>query len=426
MSPKRVLSQNRSKLNNLHNNIYAKKLNRIILTNTRLRKRIALLSFQNKELSATRNSLLLEKIKLENERNSIKNSNIQLTAMLHTGNKKLGLLEQNLQTCVPALVTLSKCIPSMMESVREISKLDKFNEFSKVKKERLTKSVKPMVNGFVIEQPAVKLKRLNLSSIIECSSPEQSPMLSRRSHSIYSSNRSSPQVSRVSLEPRTEARSVPSTEVRSELRPNIHSEPYVRLKDVAALLKNSKAVTNKNSPRRQPDNNLGEGPSWLHAQENQTQNSVTDNSITENSRNYSVSLNEITTSMTNEMATQVPNEISTPVREDTSTYNEVQVDMSISNELRVDMSISNALQVDMNNQTNTTSYNEAHHNESMTPEPSMLRNITCRRKRYTPRSSESSIISDNESNSSQRSKRSGKKKVDYKENKLNTKLRRTK
>lgn len=408
MSPKPVLYRNRSKLNDVHIKMYAKRLNRILLVNARLRKRIEVLSSQNKELSVTRNGLLLEKLKLENERNSIKNANIQLTAMLHTGNKKLRILEQNLQTCVPALVTLSKCIPTMMENVHEISKLDKFNEFGKGKKERLTKSVKPMVNGFVIEQPAVRIKRLNLnmSPIVEKPSPESSP-ISRRSSNRYSS-----QASKVSLEPHTEPRPEPRSEPRSE--------SYVRLKDVAALLKNSKAVTNKNSPRRQSDDNFGEGPSWLHSQENQTQNSEVNNSITENSRNYSVVLDEVTTTMTNEIATpihnetttSIPNEIATPVIEEPSTFNVAQVDMLTSN------LSSNSCE------SNIFYENEGQHSESFTPESSMLRNITCR-KRYMRKSSESSITSDNESVCLQRSRRS-RKKIDYKENSLMTKLRRDK
>lgn len=387
MSPKPVLCRNRSKLNDVHMKMYAKRLNRTLLTNARLRKQIRILSSQNKELSVTRNSLLLEKIRLENERNSIKNANVQLTAMLQTGNKKLRILEQNLQTCVPALVTLSKCIPTMMENVHEISKLDKFNEFSKGKKERLTKSVKPMVNGYVIEQPAVRIRRLNLNMtpIVENPSAESSPMPRR------SSNRYSSPASKVKVEAHTE----PHPELCSERR----SESYVRLKDVAVLLKNSKAVTNKNSPRRQPDDNFGEGPSWLHAQENQTRNSDNDNSVTENCTNHSVVSDEVTTSMTNEMAT--------PFVEESSSSNVVPVDMPSSN-LSLDSCVS------------STFYD----NESFTIESSMLRNITCRKRRVR-KSSESSVTSDNESGCSLRSRRSGKK-INYKEKSLHSKLRRDK
>lgn len=349
MSSKTILYQNQSKITNAHMKIHKKKVNRTLLSNARLRKQIKVLSAQNKELSLARNSLSLEKISLENEKNSIKNANIQLIAMLHIVREKTKIIEENLQTCIPELATLSKYIPSMMKNVHEITKLDKFYEFGMGKKEPFTQSVNPMVKGYIIEQPVVKIRHLNLKI---------APIAERRSKS------------------------------------------YVRLKDVAALLQNSKSVTNTNSPRRQPIDNFGEGPSWLHTPKNPTHNSANGNDVTKNFKNYFVVSDKVTTLMKNEMATPAVGETSS---------NAVEVDLPI-------LSLGSCI-------SNMYDENEKRHKESFTQESRMYRNITCR-KRYERKSSESSVISENESTYSLRSKRSVEK-INYKE-KIVHKLRRNK
>jgi len=361
MMPSVVTNQKRRKM---HTSICAKKLNQSIVVNTRLRKRIAVLSAQNKQLSYTLNNLLLHKLTIENEINSVKNENIELKPMIYGFYKKFDLLKQTLQTCLPALVTLSNCIENMMGNVQEITKSDKLVEFKKTEKpEKQTRSVRPMINGMTIKQPAVTIKRLDMSPIIESPHSEQSPKQLRKS-----SCRSSPQ-SKLSL------------------------EPYVRLKDVAVLLKNSKSVPNKDAPKHQFNDNLGEGPSWLHEPQ------IVDNntSVTEKYEN-----------------SQVPSNISTRVIETTLTINEVETnDMSVSTS-----SLNGNISKNMFNET------EIGHVSLTSTDPSMLKNITHRRP-LKRRSSETSVVSDIDisSTSSTRSRRS-KKTINYQEPTLNTKLRR--
>lgn len=350
----------------MHNNINAKKLNRALVANAQLRKRIAVFSNQNKDLSVNLNNLLLHKLTMENENTSIKNENLQLNAMINAFRKRLHTLEQTLQKCLPALVTLSECVPSMMTNVREMSKFDKIFEFNKTeKKEKQTRCVRPMINGMTIKQPAITIKRFDMSTIIESPNSEQSPRPTRK----FSN--------------------------RNQLLCNIDLQPYVRLKDVAVLLKNSKAVRNEESPRHRLDENLGEGPSWLHGSQNSDNNS----SVTENHENSS----------------QVSNETSTPVRETALAFGEVTSDMSLSN-LNVNDNISHNLFNDTEiSKVSLTSPGDS----------SMLRNITCRRPQKS-RSRERSVGSelDTSSTSVIRSRRSAKKNINYQEPKLITKLRR--
>jgi len=346
------------KLRNTRNYINAKRLNRCLVMNVQMKKKIVLLSSQNKELTASKNSLLLQKLNLENENRSIKNLNIQLSAMHRAVSKKLNTLEQSVQSCVSALVTMSQCIPSMLENVHEMRKYDKLSEYNlKEKKERQTKFVRPMVKGMTITQPAVALNRLDMSTIIELSSPEQT------------------------------SEEQPRQSYRISPHGTLNLEPYVRLKDVKVLLKNSKTVPNENS-YRQPDENLGEGPSWLHSQENQNQNSGNNDSVVENL----------------EMPSSVINETHTTV---TSTPNEIQHDLTVSASSSTNI-LSNAL-----NKT------ETNHTEIMSPGGSNV--LTNVRHGH----SSSSIASDmNNSRSSTRAKRSSTSNVNYKETKLNNKFKR--
>uniref|UniRef100_A0A2S2Q3F1 Shugoshin C-terminal domain-containing protein n=1 Tax=Sipha flava TaxID=143950 RepID=A0A2S2Q3F1_9HEMI len=221
MAPKTKLYKNRQKLSYIHNNNYVKKLNRSIAINAKLRNRIEELSSQNKELSITRNSLLLVKLSLENENNSLKNANIQQTAMHRAISKKHELIEQNLQKCIPALVTLSQCIPSIMEDIHTIRKFDTLSEIQTTeKKERQTKTVRPMINGMTINQPAVSLRRLEMSPIVE------SPVIQSPKTENYNSEQT-PKRPRKSL-------------FRVSPQCNLNLEPYVRLKDVAVMLKKFK------------------------------------------------------------------------------------------------------------------------------------------------------------------------------------------
>lgn len=368
MAPKLVVCQYRSKVDNTHYNIIIKKLNRSLRTITQLRKRNNLLYFQNKELSHARNSLLLQKLELERENNKTKSLNIQLNASHHAVTNKLGTIEQTLQTCVPALVTLSQCIPSMLSNVHELSKIEKINDnITKDKTKRLTRSVRPMVQGLSIHQPTVNISRIDcmMSPIIESPSSEsQTPRVQRTSSSrISPSNKSS-------------------------------LEPYVRLKDVAVMLRNTKSVSSENSTKQ--SDNLGEGPSWLHNAGGQIEN-VQDSEntivITKNNEN---SFNVSDENVEGSSVPNIPHGIST----------------SISNSI---------VAVD-----NTSYETEKHYSElTSTPDSSMLRNITSRKRRIR-RSSESSVVSDIEdSRSSQRSsKRSAAKRVNYKEPNLHDKLRR--
>jgi len=385
MAPSVVTNRKQYKL---YENINAKKLNRSLVNNVKLHKRIATLSTQNKELSITLNNLLLHKIKIENENNSIKNESIQLNAMNIAFHNRLNVLEQTLQKCVPALVTLSECIPSMMETVHEMSKFDKIIELKKTEKKQVqTKTVRPMINGLTITQPAVNVRRCDMSPIIESPRSEQSP-----TQTMKSSSRSLPKC-------------------------KLTLEPYVRLKDVAVMFKNSKAVPNTDAAKRQQDDNLGEGPSWLH----EPQNSDNNNSTTENYENSPQVLNETitpkreTTLQNYENSPQVLNEIITPKRETTLMFNEVQTDVSQATSiLNGDMSNS------MSNKTDIS-----HISLTSSTESSMLRNITCR-KPQKRRSNETSVLTDIDLSitSSTRSRRSTKKRVNYQEPTLNTKLRR--
>lgn len=355
MAPRLVLKQNHRQ-----SKYTTKKLNSCLAINAKLRKQIALLSNQNKDLSITRNNLLLHKLELENENISIKNSNIQTMTMYRTVCKKLNLIEQNLKMCLPALVTMSSCIPSMMENVNEIRKLEKLTEtIHKEKKEKQTKCVNPMVNGMTITQPAVSLSRLDMSTINECTSPEQTPKQPKRS-STYT-RRSSP-------------------------HSNINLEPYVRLKDVKLMLKNSKTVPSE-SVYHQQNENLGEGPSCLHSQEIQINNSEKNNSVTNSF----------------ETSTQIVlDETTTPTKSTPAASNS-----------RVSSNVS------LNNSINETDVRNTFLDDS-----SMIKNITIRRP-TNRRSSETSVASDiYDSNVSLRSKRSASKCVNYKEPKLKTKLRR--
>lgn len=349
MAPKTVLVQNRNKSNN---RIFIKKLNRCMIINNNLRKRIEDLSEKNKQLSIARNSLLSQKLELQSENNTIRNSNIQLTAMQNIMRRKLGLLEQTIQSCIPSLVTMSQCIPSMLENVHEMSKFEVKN-LNNEKKDKQTKTVRPMIHGMTFPQPTVSINQFDMSPIIESpnSSSEQTPIRPRRSSCISSPHN------------------------------KLNTEPYVRLKDVAALLKNSKAVPNE-SPKRRLNDNFSEGSSWLNTQENQIQYS-NDNS---NATYY------------NSPRSKTPNE--------------VQIDMPMT----ASTSISS-----MDNTFNNT---EVQQSDLSSPiDSSMLRNITCRKR--TKRSSESSITSDiNDSISSSRPSRSATKKINYKEKSLGCKLRR--
>ncbi|XP_060847405.1 GATA zinc finger domain-containing protein 14-like [Rhopalosiphum padi] len=352
MAPKSVSSQNRSKSKN---NIFLKKLNHALVINNNLQKHVEELSEQNKELSTTRNNLSMEKLSLQNENNSIKNSNIQLTTMHNIMIKKLTALEQTIQSCIPALVTLSQCIPSMLETVHEMSKFE-IKDFNKEKKEKQTKFVRPMINGMTITQPAVSIRRFDMSPIVESpsTSTEQTPKRPRKL-----SYRSSPQC-------------------------KLNMEPYVRLKDVAAMLKNSKAVPNEEGPQRRLNESLGEGPSWLHNPENQAQNS-----------------NNNTNAVQNVKSSPKP-----------TTSNEVQADVTA------------IASTSSGNVDNTLNGIEERPNESISSiNSSMLRNVTCRKR--TRRSSESSSESDiDDSTSSSRPSRSASKNINYKEKSIGGKLRR--
>ncbi|XP_026812689.1 uncharacterized protein LOC113553519 [Rhopalosiphum maidis] len=347
MAPKAVLVRNRNKSSN---NIFIKKLNHFMIINKNLRKRIEDLSEKNKQLSTTRNSLLLQKLELENQNNTIRNSNIQLTAMQNIMRRKLSVLEQTIQSCIPSLVTMSQCIPSMLEIVHEMSKCE-VNNFNKEKKEKLTETVRPMIHG--ITQSTVTIKQFDMSPIIESpnSSSEQTPVKPRRS-----SYRSSP-------------------------HSKLNVEPYVRLKDVAAMLKNSKAVPN-DSPKHQLNENV-EDSSWLNTQENQIQYSNDNTSVTQ----YG---NSSRLNTPNKIQADIPMTASTTIGSVDNTFNETEVQQS----------------------------------DLLSPiDSSMLRNITCRKR--AKRSSESSNTSGiNDSISSGRPSRSATKKINYKEKSLGCKLRR--
>lgn len=345
--------------NSLRNNYLVKKLHRSSITINQLRKKIAHLTSQNKELSTTRNNVLLHKLSLENEINTVKNTNVQLTAMHRTVSSKLGVLEQTLQKCVPALVTMSQCVPSMLENVHEMSKLDKLDELkNKQIKEKQIKSVMPMVNGMTIIQPKISLRRCDMSPIRE----------------------SSPSLENTPKRPR-----------KSSIKNSPNLEPYVRLKDVAVMLKNSKSVSNETKPKCQIDNNLGEGPSWLFNNDNGTQSSENNDIVTDRPNNPLI-LNDMPMSTINEI----------------STSSEVQVNLSTAS------------------RTSYTFNETSVHHSVMSPiESDILKNVTCRRRQKRS-SGNSSITSDVDvSNVSTRSRRSATPKVNYKTS-LKVKLRREK
>lgn len=280
MAPRIVSSQSRHKLSIVHNNIYAKKLNRSLMINALLRKRNALLSLQNIELSTTVNSLLQKKLSLENENNSVKNSNKVQAAANFTISKKLGVLEQTLQKYRNMPESLVQCVPSLLNNVRDIlSKMYELNEFITKDKKRQTNAVRPMINGITIYQPAVTINRLKLLMEPVTGSPNSEPI------SKKVSNRNSPNHQHDLV-------------------------PYVRLKDVAVMLKNSKAVPHENAPKC--NENLGEGPSWLYNQENQTQDSDKNNSMIQFHENYH---------------TDYSNEVSSPSRTETLRSEIIHVDV---------------------------------------------------------------------------------------------------
>ncbi|KAL5237501.1 hypothetical protein ACI65C_004911 [Semiaphis heraclei] len=417
MAPKSLLVQNRNKSSK--KNIYIKKLNQALAINNSLRKRIDELSDQNKQLSTTRNNLSLEKLSLQTENNSIRNSNIQLTAMHNIMNKKICALEQTIQSCIPALVTMSQCIPSVLESVHEMSKFE-IKDFNKEKKEKQTKTVRPMINGHTITQPAVSIRRFDMSPIIE--SP-RTPSTEQTRHSAEQTRHSTEQTQHSTEQTRhsteqtrhsTEQTRHSTEQTRHSTELTLHSteqvrhsteqtpkrprklsyrsspqcklnmEPYVRLKDVAAMLKNSKAVPNEEGPQRRLNESLGEGPSWLHTPENQTQNS-------------------------NNSTNAIETVQSTP---SSTTVNEVQVD------------VTTIASTSSGNMDNTFGGTEERRSDLMSSiDSSVMRNITCRKR--TIRSSESSSSSDiDDSTSSSRPSRSAKKNINYKEKSLGGKLRR--
>lgn len=375
MAPKLVMNQKR---HNIPNSLTIKKLNQYTKINVRLQKRIEELSSQNKELSTDRNNLLLDKLELENENRSLKNSNHHLQAMHRTIQNKVNVLQQTLQKCVPALVTMSQCVPDMLINLNEIGKFN-INEINnKEKKERQTKTVRPMINGMTINQPAVSLSRFDMSPlmspIIESPNSEHTPKRSRR------------------------------TSNRNSIQCKLNLEPYVRLKDVAVLFKNSKSVSNENSQKRQLNESFGEGPSWLHSPRNQNQNSENICSVTESK----------------ESSTPVLNETSTSIERETLPVSEVQVQTNMS-------TYASSSNDNMSVTFNQTDLSNIQNNDS-TSESTMLKNITCR-KRPTRSQGETSVsisdINDSvSSQTSQRSRRSKTKEVNYKEPKLKTKLRR--
>ncbi|XP_060855795.1 uncharacterized protein LOC132933539 [Metopolophium dirhodum] len=241
------------------NNILTEKLKDALAINNSLRKQIEELSDQNKQLSTTINILSLDKLSLQTEINSIRNSNAQLTAMHNIMNKKMSALEQTIQSCiVPALVTISQQIPSILESVDQMSKFE-IKNFIKENKEKKTNTVRPMIKGVTIfTQPVIQL--------IKCDD-----MLP----SIKSSITEQPQ--RSTKQPRCSTEQTPKRPRKLSYRSSSHSkinmEPHVIIEDVTVMLKSLKAVPNEKGPKHQLNENLGEGPSSLYAPENQTQNS---------------------------------------------------------------------------------------------------------------------------------------------------------
>ncbi|XP_050434676.1 uncharacterized protein LOC126841919 [Adelges cooleyi] len=359
MAPKLVVGQNRHKLSQLHSDIYLKKMNHYMLLNTRLRKRITQYSIQNRQLSGTRNNLLLQNMTLEKELNTLKNSNVVLTAMYQTVSKKLKDLEQTLKSCVPAIVTLSQFIPSMMQNVHELLKFDQFDQFCSNEKTEQSKMVRP--NLISKTKVSVLSNHLSMSPIIESATPEQTPKLRKRSSSF----RGSPQQ-------------------------KLSSESYVRLKDVAQLLKNSKSVHNESSPKQSVSS--CEELSWLFQESQEIKEPR--NSINNNS-------------------TEIPNS-STPTKNEcfANDFNSLNASVSSTSD----------------NHTTNFSYesDNTSNGKILTPESSILKNITCRRK-INRRSSESSTCSEvNDSISLHRTRRNATSNVSYKEPLLNKKLRRAK
>jgi len=150
------------------------------------------------------------------------------------------------------------------------------------------------------------------------------------------------------------------------------------------MLKNSKAVSNE-SPTRQLNESLGEGPSWLHTPENQLQNS-------------------------NNGAEAIHNGNSSPR---SSTPNKVQPDVT---------TIASTSNDDMDNIIVET---EVRRSDIISPiDSSMMRNIT-QRKRNTRSIDTSHVLDDmDDSTSSSRPSRSASKSINYKEKNMKDKLRR--
>ncbi|VVC31589.1 Shugoshin, C-terminal [Cinara cedri] len=344
MAPRFILNQNHVKINKHRDVIKYKR------KNVQLRKSINLLLMQNKQLSATRNNLLQQNMELQNKNSSLNNLNTQLIAINHTLRGKLNVFDQTLQECVPALVTLSQKIPSMIDNVHQISKFSESSIFCNTqKKERQTKVVKPVINGLNINQPVISEHQYNMSPIIESPHSEQTPRQSTKFSTSNSSHR------------------------------KLDMESFVRMKDVAALLKNSKAVSNENSPNQQTEH-LDEEPYWLHSQKNQCQNSHNNLFL---------------------------DETCSPIKHNLSSLNAVVTDMSTST----------------SNDTIYTTHNEYQcESESPNKSGSMLKNITLR-KPSKRRSSETTLDIDT-STSFTRSKRSRAKPVNYKEKSIRDKLRR--
>ncbi|XP_050519793.1 uncharacterized protein LOC126893530 isoform X2 [Daktulosphaira vitifoliae] len=352
MAPKLTVASKRRPVQS-HSNIYIKKMNHYMLVNSRLRKRIIQYSNLNKQLSGTRNSLLLQNMALEKELNSVRNSNVTLTALYQMVCKKLHELEQNLKNCLPAIVTLSQYFPSMMQTVHELVKIEN-QPINGNTKESQTKTVRPIMRGNTINNPIASNNKLSMSPIIESPNSEQTPKRLKRSISF----RNSPQH-------------------------KLSIEPYVRLKDVAQLLKNSKSVDNERKPKQSIIPN--DGSIWLNNQE--SPNLFENSKCSENCDN------------------------STP-----------KVNNSFDDKFTVTASVSNT----SSNFCHSIliSENENSHDNEQLSESCILRNITYR-KRQNRRSSETSNNSSvNDSITIHRTRRSATSKVNYKEPSLGKKLRR--
>lgn len=357
MAPRFILKQNKIKLRQDNN---VQKYNHILKKNAQLQKQIKLLSIQNKELSVTRNSILQQKMELQNENASLNNSYVQLLAINRTLCEKLNVFDHTLQECVPALITLSKNIPFMLENLHEISKFSKSTKVNIKGNNVKKKKVSLMTNNMTIYRPAISVCQYNLSPIIESSSERTT----RQSAKFSTSNSS---------------------------RRQLDTESYVRMKDVAVLLKNSKSVSHKNSPNQSIEN-LDEVPSRLCCQETQNQISHNSNNLTKIPEKPYLNLNETFT---------------------LDKYNSLNI-----NEVQANMSTS------LSTLNDTTSNGRL--SELMSPNVtcSISKNITLR-KPSNCRSCET--INDSDIDTSgflTRSKRSATKSINYKEQSIRAKLRR--